>query len=310
MAMRAGRWVSTTGSIADSTVLAFHLRQWESPQISLSDILARWWESQGNPRAMQLWDNNVCAKPYTFVRVSTDAEALGKRIVDIPEGMAPEWTRALTFSADMQMDSFYYSVAAHGLAPERMHIVTYGQVSSFADLEQIVFSGKWPTTDGRELGIWRGALDTGGTRHVKEEDSRTVQAYQWLRGLRSGVMFGTKGMSREIPGELVKLSKVETDTQGRKIPAGLSLHLINGDAFKRIVFWRLGEGWDEEPISFHAGTGMDYLKQLASEILEKDRNGREQWKRIGQNHYLDTLVGHHSLCFWQWKPSLAELAGR
>lgn len=310
MAMREGHWVSTTGAMEDATVLAFHLRQWESPQVSLSEVLATWWESQGNPHAMQGWDNNVCAKPYTFVRVETDAESLRKRIVDVGEGMAPGWTRALTLSCDMQMDSFYYSVAAHGLAPERLHIVTYGQVASFSDLENLAFGGRWHTEDGRELGIWRGALDTGGTRHEKEEDSRTVQAYQWLRALRSGVMHGTKGMSREVPGELVKLSKVEADSAGRKIPAGLALHLLNGDAFKRILFWRLSEGFDEEPITFHAATNMEYLKQLASERLEKDRHGREVWKRIGQNHYLDTLVGHLALAYWQWKPSLAELAGR
>lgn len=310
MALRAGRWASTTGDMVDATVLAFHLRQWESPQIGLSDILARWWESQGNPRAMQLWDNNVCAKPYNFVHLATDEEQIAHFIDDsIPQGVAPTWTLALTFSADMQKDYFVWSVAAHGLSPERLHIVDYGTVERFEDLEQVVFQSRYATVDGRELGIWRGALDTGGTQHAREEDSRTVQAYQWLRGLRSGVVFGTKGMSRETPGQLVKVSRAEEDATGRKLPHGLTLRLINGDAFKRIVFWRLSDGADEEGLTFHAATSRGYLRQIASERLEKDKHGRETWKRVRENHYLDCLVGHLALAYWQWAPSLAQLSG-
>ena len=310
MAVRGGQWVSITGDMLDATVLAFHLRQWESPQNSLSDILARWWESQGNPRAMQLWDNNVCAKPYRFVRVETDAEAIARRMDHaLPRNMVPGWAVALTISCDMQMDHFYYSVAAHGLSPERVHVLDYNRVATFEDLEQIVFKGRWFTADGRELGIWRGSIDTGGTRHHKQEDSRTSQAWQWLSGLRSGVMFGTRGQSREVAGRFVTVSTVEADAQGKKIRRGQTLHGINTDAFKRIIFWRLAEGFDEEPITFHSDTDKDYFKQLASERLEKDRNGMEKWKAFAANHYLDCLVGHHALAHAHWAPSLVQLAG-
>lgn len=311
MAMRAGRWVSTTGSMDDATVLAFHLRQWESPQMGLSEILAKWWESQGNPRAMQQWDNNVCAKPYKFTQLETDADTLAASIDHAAaHAIPPAWTVALTFSADMQMDHFYWSVAAHGLSPERLHVVDYGRVERFEDLENIVFNARYVSADGRELGIWRAALDTGGTQHAKEEDSRTAQAYQWLRSVRPGVVFGTKGMSREVPGVLVKVSRAEEDYTGKKLPHGLTLHLVNGDAFKRIIFWRLAEGAEEEPVTFHSATGMDYLQQIASERLERDKDGRERWKRVRANHYLDCLVGHLALGYWQWAPSLVQLAGR
>ena len=120
----------------DATVLAFHIRQWESPLVSLSDILARWWESQGNPRALQLWDNNVCAQPYRFIQLETDHDALKKRVVpDLPANALPDWPGvALTLSIDMQMDYFVYSVAAHWVEPRRLHVVDYGMVKSFTDL--------------------------------------------------------------------------------------------------------------------------------------------------------------------------------
>lgn len=311
LALRSGRMVSLTGEMEDATVLAYHIRQWESPLVSLSDVLARWWEAQKSPRALQLWDNNVCAQPYKFVQLEADHEALARHILpELAPGVCPAWTVALTFSADMQMDHFFWSVAAHGLSPARLHVVDYGRVERFDELESLVFSGRWQCEDGRVLGIWRGALDTGGTRHARDEDSRTIQAYTWLRSLRPGVMHGTKGMSRETPGVLVRVSNTEADARGRKLPDGLRLHLLHGDAFKRMAFWRLAEGAEEEPITFHGGTTEEYLKQIASERLEKDRQGREQWKRVRANHFLDCLVGHLALENWQWSPSLAALAGR
>lgn len=313
LAIQHGRWVSTTGDMEDATILAFHLRQWESPLVSLSEVLAKWFEARKDPRRMQLYDNNVCAKPYKFVQLETDDEALARRIdPDLPPGMVPDWAVALTFSADMQMDHFFYSVAAHGLGPsgpERLHILDYGRVASFADLESVVFGAIWRKADGSQWRVWRGALDTGGTVHERSEDSRTVQAYAWLRGLRPGVMFGTKGMSRETPGVLIRVSGTEMDARGRRLPHGLALHLINGGAFKRLAFWRLAEGAEEEPITFHGGTTPDYLKQIASERLEKDKRGVEVWKRFRANHYLDCLVGHLALEHWQWAPSLQALAG-
>lgn len=313
IAIENGRWVSTTGDMEDATILAFHLRQWESPLVSLSEILAKWFEARKDPRRMQLWDNNVCAKPYKFVQLETDDDALARRIdLDLPPGMVPDWAVALTLSADMQMDHFYYSVAAHGLGPagpERLHVLDYGRVASFAELEEVAFHAEWRKADGSRWRVWRGALDTGGTVHERSEDSRTMQAYAWLRGLRPGVMFGTKGMSRETPGVLIRVSGTEMDARGRRLPHGLALHLINGGAFKRLAFWRLAEGAEEEPVTFHGGTTPDYLKQIASERLEKDKRGVEVWHRIRANHYLDCLVGHLALEHWQWAPSLQSLAG-
>lgn len=310
MALRAGRMASLTGDMEEATILAYHIRQWESPLVSLSDVLAKWFEAQNNPRALQLWDNNICAKPYKFVQLETDHSLLARHIrQDLAPGVAPGWTVALTFAADMQMDHFFWSVAAHGLSPSRLHIVDYGRVDRFDELEQLLFAARYGTEDGRMLGIWRGALDTGGTRHFRDEDSRTLQAYKWLRGLRPGVMFGTKGMSRETPGVLVKVSTTEVDAKGRRLADGQRLHLLHSDAFKRSIYWRLAEGAEEEPITFHAGTTEEYLKQIASERLEKDRNGREVWKAVRANHFLDCLVGHAALENWQWAPSLAALAG-
>ena len=303
-----GKLVPAKGKREGAVVVAVHMRAWESPLVSLSDILCQWFEAQGHPRKLQRFDNNVCAKPYRFVQLKQSETELERCISQhLPVGIVPDWAKSLTFAADMQKDHFKYSVCAHGL-PRAEHIVDYGVVRTFEELQQIIFNSRYNTLEGRELGIWRAAVDTGGGKNKDEQTTRTMQAYLWLLSLRPGVVFGTKGMSRIRVGEAVYHKVLDKYPDGRAIKGGLSLHFIDTDLFKRDCFWRLAEGWDEEPITFHADTTMEYLKEIASEELERQKNGKEVWVRKRANHWLDCLTTHLALAHWQWKPSLNELA--
>lgn len=336
LAVRSGQWVNIlsgeplgerrkANDFGDASIVAYHFRSWESPLVSLSSVLAEWFEAQGKPRLLQQFDNNRCAKPYRFVQLETDWEALREyRLDDFDQGVVPEWAVALTVAVDMQQDHFYYSMAAHGILPERIHILDYGKVmggvksegwaqdeyiTDWMELTKIVFEQKYFTASGRGMAPWRGALDTGGGRDRDYEDSRTMQAYQWLMRQRPGVIFGTKGMSRRMPGQMVDVRAKEQMADGRKLRNGFTLHFIDTDAFKRSIFWSLSEeGYEEEPITFHARTDENYLKQIASEKLEKGRDGKETWVRKRENHYLDCMVLHKAMACWQWKPGLAQLA--
>lgn len=308
MAILHGRWTPEYGDPETATVVAFHFRAWESTFVKLSTVLSKWFAAQGSPRDKQAFDNNECAKPYKFVEVETSERKLAECINPLlPQGVAPEWTLALTLSVDMQKDYFLWSVAAHGTGPERMHIVDYGRCQTWEELSEVVFQSRYPVGEtARSMGIWRAALDTGGSRH-EQDVSRPMQAYNWLLAQRTGVIFGTKGQSRYSPGVFVKDSVIDTLPNGKKLGSPYVLKMLDTDAFKRLIFWRVDEGRTEEPLTFHAQTDSEYLKQVASERLEKER-GEEKWKRLRANHYLDCLVGHHAMVHWQWKPSLAQLA--
>lgn len=309
VAMQNGCWIATSGCLDGATVVAFHLRRWETPLVSLSDVLADWFEAQGNPRKLQIWDNNTCAKPYKFVQLEQDENALRAYVSEhIMQGIVPEWATALTLAADMQKDHFKWSVCAHGL-PIREMIIDYGVVTTFEDLGKIIFHGRYKTENGdRELGIWRASLDVGGTKHDNISDSRPVQAWLWIANQRRGVVFGTRGMSREAPGQLVKQTVVEKLPDGRTLRGGLPMTWIDTDAFKRSIFWRLAEGSEEEPLLFHGQTDEAYLKEIASEKLERRKDGKEEWVRIRANHWLDCLVQHMAMAWWQWSPSLVSMA--
>ena len=319
-AIRNGRWINIRESAeinserkdndyGNANIIAYHFRSWESPLVSLSDVLADWFEAQGSPRLLQLFDNNRCAKPYRFVEIEADWKELRRfKSEYLGQGEVPDWAVALTVAADMQMDYFEWSVAAHGLSPHRLHILDYGTVRSWQDLTRVVFESRYSKATGETYAPWRGALDTGGGRDRDYEDSRTMQAYLWLLAQRPGVIHGTKGMSRKMHGQLVDVRSKEQMSDGRKLRNGFSLHFIDTDAFKRSIFWSLSDGCEEEPITFHAETDDAYLKQIASEKLEKGRAGKEVWKKIRGNHQLDCLVQHKAMACWQWKPGLAQMA--
>lgn len=319
ISLRAGSWKAVEGSLEGATVVAFHLRLWESPLVTLSQVLAEKMMARGNPRLTQLYENNVRARPYRFVATESNEEKLVKYIdKDMPQGSIPEWAACLTLAIDMQRDHFRFSVAAHAVEPERVHILDYGRVPSWADLTELVFNARYAKASGQEFGIWRAALDTGGGEDADGADSRPMQAQKWLSMQRPGVVCGTKGMSRVQPGVFVRVSDPDRAGMASGSPRNRTaalrttpLYLIDTASFKKLLFWRLSEeGEESEPITFHAQTGVDYLKEIASEKLVQDKKGGEKWVKNRANHFLDCLVGHLAMAHWQWQPSLSRLARR
>ncbi|EGJ50238.1 terminase gpA endonuclease subunit [Desulfocurvibacter africanus] len=302
------------------TCVGFRLRSWELPFVSLSKVMADWFGAQGDPRKMQLWDNNHAAKPYKAVVQETNEDRI-KRLVspDVEQLTAPAWTVALTLSTDMQMRDLRYSVAAHGVNPDRLAIIDYGTAPDFEALRRLVFESSYRLqgTD-TDLHIWRAAVDTGGTTHEGDDESRTMQCYNWLLDQRHDVITGTKGMSRKTPGVYIKPSLIEATSSGKKLKHGLRLHHVDVDAFKAIWFDRLEQSVKriegaltqpfEDVVEFHVETDTAYLREVTAEKLVAGKNGKQEWKRFRANHWLDCAVLHLAMVHFQWAPSLRALA--
>lgn len=321
IALRDGFWLdekrqeqglkAKPNDFGNATVVAFHLRSWESPLVSLSEVLADWFEAQGNPRRLQNFDNNRCAKPYKFVKLEAEWQKLQECIdYDMPRGFLPEFTKAVTLSVDTQLDHFYYSFAAHGVEPFRVSKIEHGIVRSFEDILLLLQKRFRFVSNNTEFGVWRAAIDTGGGRAQTYEDSRTTQVYKFLLEYRDRFpVFGTKGMSRARAGVTVDLHRLEKMPSGRRLAGGLKLYMLDTDSLKRMVWYSLFEGRQIEPLLFDADTDEEYLRQMCSEKLIEGRAGREEWVRVYRNnHYWDTMVGHFAMAHWQWKPSLEDLA--
>ena len=308
----SGYWY-TDSKIERPTVVGFHLPSWSCKSMSLSKVMADYFKKQKEGHAGMKWfDNSHRAVPYEPTIIEVNEDMLKKFVLpELPVLTVPKEAAAITLAIDTQKDHFWYSACAHAVEPRQEWIFDYGKIGSFEEVEQLVYKTSYRKEGTQDrLSFWRAAIDTGGTRNNPLEESRTMQVYRWLLKQKPGLIFGTKGMSHHTPGVNVKWSLLEQLPGGKKLKNGLRLYLLNTDAFKSEVFWRLTEGYEEEPIWFHADTDELYIRQILSERLQWDsKKKKEVWKAIRKdNHYLDTLCTHIAMTHFQWKPTLESLA--
>lgn len=243
------------------------------------------------------------------------------RVPDLPPGVVPPAAVTLTCGIDVQKYTFWFVVRAWA-EDHTSWLVQYGELATWEDVEALVFRTRYPVAGTDEtMGIWRAALDTGGGK-TDDDWTRTEEIYEWLRANGRGIAYGTKGASRQQL-KRVRLSVMDTFPHSRKpIPGGLELYLIDSDAFKGIIHWRLergapildadgrkiGEKEESQRFHLHAKTGEDYAKQLLAEKLVRDQRGKRYWKVVRKaNHLLDAeclAAAAHD----DWLPSLKMIA--
>lgn len=309
-AVAAGHWRPNKPSAAPS-VVAFHLPSWTAQGMSLSKVMADYFKAQREGHERMRWfDNSHKAVPYCEITVSSSEEDL-LNLVD--HGRAaqtvPDRALALTFAADTQKDHFWWSVYAHGLDPREEWLVDAGKAQTFEELASLIFQTTYPRENGGErLGIWRAAIDTGGSRESPLEPSRTMQVYRWLMTQPPGRVFGAKGMSYQRPGVHVYWSLLQKYPDGAAMKGGLRLYHVDAGALKSEALWRLSGEEGADPLRFHGSVTPDYFRQLLSERKQWE-GGKEVWKKIRKdNHWLDCLVLHLAMTHFQWSPSLAVVA--
>lgn len=291
-------------------VVGFLLRAVEFPRVSLSTIMAEWFESEGDPVKRQNWDNNRWSKEYKAIVQETSEELLLK-LVDpsVQPLVVPERALAVTLAADTQKDGFFYSIWAHGLDPVEDWVLDYGTLPGLDALQAMVFDLTLKRDGGDEMvGIWRAAVDTGGTRHEGEDVSRTQQVYEWLLKQPLGKVFGTKGMSRPSAGQYVRWIDTLRLPHGRKASGVGRAYLVDVDYLKRLLMARLHVD-AVEPIRLHEHVERGYVKHFLAERLVLNKQRREVWERVSRdNHYLDCAVLHLAMRHPQWTPPLHVLA--
>jgi len=144
------------------------------------------------------------------------------------------------------------------------------------------------------MGIWRAAIDTGGTR-LEDGPSMTEQVYEWLRKIPKGTIYGIKGSSWKT-GHRVKHSVIDKmpGASGKVIPGGIVLFTLDTGGFKDALHYRLDIPADKSgAFLFHSETDDVFMMQLLSEYKRRDtRTGKEEWVPVRgrQNHYLDCEV--------------------
>ncbi|MCU0589872.1 MAG: phage terminase large subunit family protein [Desulfobacterales bacterium] len=327
VAVRGGRWKAET-PVERPTAIAFGpLESWYSPFVSLSKAAADFLKGKDDPKKLQAFVTQHQARPWKEVVESKAEGDLFKRKTDLPPGICPSWTVALTAGIDVQKRGFWFVVRAWG-EDLTSHLVQYGYLSTFDDVRALVFDTYFHKDGtGERLQIWRAAMDTGGGKGADDEAiSRTEEIYEFIRahGRRDArqVIFAVKGSSRP---QLIRVNYPQAidrmPRSNKPIPGGIELRMLDTGELKKLLHWRLTRrdqkvdengnviAAESQRFFLHAETGVDYTKQFLAEELRRTRKGRIEWvKTRSDNHLLDCEIYAAACADNGWHPNLSGLA--
>lgn len=293
-AVAAGRGV-TTSTVSRPEIVGVHLPSWLSPQISLSAVLADWFEAHqsGTVEARIRFDNNHKAMPGNVIALETDEDRVRAMITDRPPNEVPAEAWALTCGIDVQMVGFYFVVRAWA-RDGRSWLVQYGFLDDWSQVDRLLDS-TWPVEDREDvvMPLWRAAVDIGGHETAQENAgwSQTEETKNWLyeRADRE-LVYGVKGASRKQD-LVVRASTLGRDPDFRaRAQAPITIRLLDTDVLKQQVQGRMHRGAEHAPMWLHRETDAAYIRQICSERQVIGKDGRVTWEVHGANHYLDCEV--------------------
>ena len=320
LAVAAGRWrpYVWTGAafepapeVRDARSLGFHLPAVLSRFVSLSDLAARRAIAQASDDAavQRQYYNDDLGLPWSPVELRTDVEhVLERRDPHLPPRTVPHGAVALTCGIDVQKHGFWYLVRAW-MPSLASYVIDYGSLSSWDEVATLVFGTWYPvqgpdgTDAGERMPIWRAGIDSGGTE-TEGVYTRTEEVYMWVRANGGGVVHACKGASRPQAAPVRWVIRERMPHNGRPIPGGLRLYLIDSGAFKTTDMGRLLNADSRQPLRFHAEADETLASQLCAERLVR-KNGNLVWVREHKdNHLLDCLMLSAATADASWTPSL------
>lgn len=291
--------------------VGFHMPAILSRFVSLSDIAARRMNAQASddPEVKRQYVNDDLAVPYSPVEVQTDVEhLLALREPALPPRTVPHGAVALTCGIDVQKRGFWYLVRAW-MPSLASYVIDYGYVETWDDVSRLCFDTWYPVLgpDGSETGermpVWRAAIDSGGTE-TEGVYTRTEEVYMWVRAYGSGVVCACKGASRPQAAPVRWVLRERMPHNGRPIPGGLRLYLLDTAVFKTLDYGRLLNEDSRQPLRFHAQADETLAAHLTAEHQVR-RGGRLVWEQTSRdNHLLDCLMLSAACADASWTPSL------
>lgn len=292
---------------SDAKSVGYHIPAYLSRMVSLSDIAARKIvaEASDDPALKRQYYNDDLALPYTPVEVQTNAEIiLSLREAWLPARTVPNGAVALTCGIDVQARGFWFLVRAW-MPNMASYIVDYGSLETWEDVAKIVFDTYYPVLGdaGESMPIWRAAIDSGGTE-TQGVYTRTEEVYMWVRANSNGVAFACKGASHVQSAPVRRVIRERMPHNGRPIPGGLPLYLLDTGNFKTLDFGRLLNPESKQPLRLHGECGQDLAEQLSAEKLVRHNNKLVWEQQGGANHLLDCLMLSAACADASFTPSL------
>jgi phage terminase large subunit GpA-like protein len=273
--------------------IGFHLPAWYSPWLKWGDCAAEFLSSKDYPEKLMNFRNSWAAEPWVEKYESKTAHELFQNRNETSPLVCPKGTIAITCGIDPGQGGFWVVVLAWR-SDMSVHLIHYGFLTEWEAITSLVWENSYPIEDdSKRMMIWRAGVDTGGGKYERDYDTMTEACYDFLRQHGRGKIFGTKGAST-TSGHRVRASLIDRmpGKQGALIPGGISLFLLDSDAFKDAIWHRLQvkEG-DPGRFTFHNEVGSDFIRHLTAEEKRRDRRGQSSWIRLREaNHWLDACT--------------------
>lgn len=318
-AVRSGRWIArgshplalqTYLDFFRPSAIGFHIPAWISYFVTFGEIVAAFLLGLNDPIKMQDFLNSYCALPWKDIVIKKDEEGILALKNHLPAGVVPAEAVALTCGVDVQKFGFWFVVRAWN-ADLTSHLVQYGFLTTWADVEALIFGTRYPVEGkppGVAMGIWRAGIDSGGGKDSEEDWSKTEEVYHWVRKFAGrGVVFATKGASTAQVKKVTPKTIDKMARGNRVIPGGLVLYFLDTNQFKDLFHWRISrEPSESQRMTLNADTGVDYARQILAERKEKDRSGKTEWVQHSRaNHLFDCENMAAACADPEWMPSLS-----
>lgn len=304
--LEKGEWKAERKSKYRSESVSYWLWSLYSPFLTWGDIVetflkaVRKRDEEGDIDALKEFTNKWLARPWKVAVERPEEGLILSRKCDLEPMKVPEKAVALTAGVDVQKHGFWFTIWAWTREMESW-LIHYGFLAEWEDVENVILDAEYEKENGEKMQVWRAAMDTGGTEG--EEWTKTEEIYTWIRRNGRRVVSGIKGMSRNTTGVRMKHTVLDKMPNGKPIPGGLIIWLLDTNQLKDTFFWRLLENDDlgAQPVHLHREVGKDYVKHLLAEEKQRDRQGRWLWVKVARdNHLLDASVYAHACADIQW----------
>ncbi|MCK5541698.1 MAG: phage terminase large subunit family protein [Desulfobacterales bacterium] len=319
MAVRGGVWRDRlTGLSIDAYLerlrpanIGFHIPSWISYFVSLSEVVVAFLKGNEDPEKLQKFKNSYEGLPWKNIIIKHDEEEILDHKNHLPAGVVPQDAVALTCGIDVQKHGFWFVVRSWTRDMSN-HLVQYGFLSTWKDVENLVFNTTYPVEakENVQMGIWRAAIDTGGGKSESDEWTKTEEIYEWVRINNRDTVFAIKGASnpqlkKVVPRVIDKMTK-----GNRVIEGGLVIFFLDTSKFKDLYHWRLGRSPEEsQTTTLNSDTGIDYAKQILAVQKQTDKQKKVEWVQIRRDDHLFDCEVYASACADpEWSPSLQFMA--
>jgi len=277
----------------ETSHVGFHLNAIYSPWLTFSDVIAKFFDSKEHPEKLMNFINSWLAQIWEEKVEASRPEQIKKLCQNYEKATVPDGAIVLIGAVDVQKNYFVCSIRAFGPHPESW-LILEEKVTTWEEVEKIMLDTRYPSVvPGIDSFLTRlNLFDTG---------YRTNEVYDFCRLHRERTR-AIKGKD-QLGGVPYKTTTIEKYTNGKPLPGGLLLYLLDTAYFKDKIARLV------DPLPDNAGNKIfkwhlfknpseDYFNWFCGEhkVRERDKKKgliREVWRPVRAHaaaHYLDTEV--------------------